>query len=443
MYDFENTENIYSNKTKVYFQEVISSYSIGNYRSATVMLYSVLICDILFKLQELKDMYNDSKASEILAYVEKYRTSREKGSRSSWEKEFIDKIRDETELLDLEDYININHLYDHRNLSAHPALNDNYDLIQPSKETTAANIKNALRIFVKPPIFIKQIIGFLVEDLKEKKEIFEHDTKEFKIYLQNKYYSKMSDNMKLKTIKTFWKFCFNLPEDTECMNNLIINRRALSVLISNIPKETIEYIKNNQSSFSISQDKKCVLNAIVLLGKFKGVYDALDSTTRLVIDNYIDKDDKSKLLAWFKYSSLNKHIDYLSECKKVVYDKKYVDEMYKHYSGLGETDKVLDFFIEIYGDSHYYDDANERFYSLIEPHLSDMNADHFSKIIKYTDENDQIHDRRSAKTSNNSIMKYAKDVLPSDFDYSLYSNFVYSDSILNPDENGSDDTQIE
>ena len=34
-------DEIYFSKTKEYFEEVISSYSIGNYRSATVMLYSV------------------------------------------------------------------------------------------------------------------------------------------------------------------------------------------------------------------------------------------------------------------------------------------------------------------------------------------------------------------------------------------------------------------
>ena len=49
-------DEIYFSKTREYFQEVISSYSIGNYRSATVMLYSVAVCDILFKLNELKDM---------------------------------------------------------------------------------------------------------------------------------------------------------------------------------------------------------------------------------------------------------------------------------------------------------------------------------------------------------------------------------------------------
>ncbi len=53
-----DSEDIYFAKTKEYFSEVISNYASGNYRSAVVMLYSVAICDLLFKLKELCDMYN-------------------------------------------------------------------------------------------------------------------------------------------------------------------------------------------------------------------------------------------------------------------------------------------------------------------------------------------------------------------------------------------------
>ena len=130
---FPEMEEIYFSKTREYFQEVVSSYSIGNYRSATVMLYSVAVCDILFKLQELKDMYNDTTADEILKEVEKSRNSHDNKSKSKWEKEFIDNVYTKTKLLGLEAYTNLNHLYDHRNFSAHPALNENYELIAPSK----------------------------------------------------------------------------------------------------------------------------------------------------------------------------------------------------------------------------------------------------------------------------------------------------------------------
>ena len=165
-------EEIYFAKTKEYFQEVMSSYSIGNYRSATVMLYSVAICDLLFKLQELKDMYNDTVANEILKEVDKSRNEHDNKAKSKWEKELVDNIYKKTELLDLEAYTNLNHLYDHRNFSAHPALNENYELVAPSKETTIANIKNILKdILVKPPIFIKNIVNTLVKMIYMKTKI--------------------------------------------------------------------------------------------------------------------------------------------------------------------------------------------------------------------------------------------------------------------------------
>lgn len=64
-------DDIYFQKTREYFDELLSSYANGNYRSAVVMLYSVAICDLLFKLQELADMYNDTVAVNILQDINK------------------------------------------------------------------------------------------------------------------------------------------------------------------------------------------------------------------------------------------------------------------------------------------------------------------------------------------------------------------------------------
>src|SRR5574344_1357930 len=161
-------DEIYFAKTKEYFQEVVSSYSIGNYRSATVMLYSVAICDMLFKLQELKDMFNDSVAIDILNEVDQSRSEHDNKSKSRWEKELVDNISKKTKLLDSVALTELEFLFKCRNFSAHPALNANYELVSPSKETTIANIKNTLKnILVKPPIFIKDIIDTLTNDLKE------------------------------------------------------------------------------------------------------------------------------------------------------------------------------------------------------------------------------------------------------------------------------------
>jgi len=62
-------ERIQNSKTKECFKEVVSSYTMENYRSAVVMLYSVVIADLIYKMQDLGDLYNDEKADNILTEI--------------------------------------------------------------------------------------------------------------------------------------------------------------------------------------------------------------------------------------------------------------------------------------------------------------------------------------------------------------------------------------
>lgn len=428
-------EEIYFSKTKEYFQEVISSYSIGNYRSATVMLYSVAICDILFKLQELKDMYNDTVANEILKEVDKSRNEHDNKSKSKWEKELIDSVYKRTELLDLEAYTNLNHLYDHRNFSAHPALNENYELVAPSKETTIANIKNVLKdILVKPPIFIKNIVHTLTEDLKGKNDLYENEDRKLAVYLNNKYFSKMSKSMKLVTLKAFWKFCFCLPEDEDCMNNLAINRKALEILIVGVQRDVIEYIKENNHLFFVANDENCQMNLVILLSKFPVLYDELNSDTQLQVDAMIDKDSRAKSIAWFKYKTVNSHLNYLKSIAYLRLETNAIKRMISYYSDIGEMTQLIDFFVWYYSESRSYDSADSRFKLAIEPFLDRMSAKQFEQIIESTNNNRQIWDRGLAYSANNKIMRYAKNVLANDFDYSKFSHFRFDDKILHPVE---------
>lgn len=40
-----------------------------NYRSSSVMLSTAIVCDLLYKLRELKDIHNDKAANEILEEI--------------------------------------------------------------------------------------------------------------------------------------------------------------------------------------------------------------------------------------------------------------------------------------------------------------------------------------------------------------------------------------
>ena len=114
-------DNIFSSKTRDYFQEVIQTYYTNCYRSSIVMLYSVVICDLIYKLEELRDVYNDATSKKILLEIEGLQQANPKSP--DWENKLVEMIADRTKLLEISDVENINQLQKHRHLSAHPVLN--------------------------------------------------------------------------------------------------------------------------------------------------------------------------------------------------------------------------------------------------------------------------------------------------------------------------------
>lgn len=438
-------EDIYFAKTREYFNEVLSNYANGNYRSAVVMLYSVAICDLLFKLQELADMYNDTIAVEILQEVEKCRNPGDNKSKSRWEKEFVDSIYAKTELLDLESYTNLNHLYDHRNFSAHPALNDRYELISPSKETTIALIKNILEnILIKPPIFVKKVTDMLLEDLSEKKSIYQDEPEKLHEYLRRKYFDRMSDSMKKSTFRSFWKLCFCLPDDEECQRNRSINRKAMEFLFSDT-NGLLDFMKSDSMFAKTSPDDNCVMQLCILLAHYPQIYLVLSDDTKLQISALIAKNSTARIISWFTASSKAEHMQKMIESS---YFGKIDDSTITFVSGQyelsGDLPCFIDYCIEYFGSSGLFDTANERYWNAIRPFLGKMTRDQFLRLITVVNTNDQIYNRNANYSTNTEIAMAAHKTLGADFDYSQYPHFVFDTSkVLGTEKNDAEDEDNE
>lgn len=431
-------DDIYFAKTREYFREVLSSYASDNYRSAVVMLYSVAICDMLFKLQELRDMYNDTKASEILAEVEKSRNTNDNKSKSKWEKEFVDNVFKNTKLLDLEAYTNLNHLYDYRNFSAHPALNENYELVSPTKETVISCICNTVKdILVKPPIFVKSVIDMLTDDLDGKIELYHNEKDTLEIYLNNKYYSKMNITMKLSVFRALWKFCF-ISEDDKCAQNRAINRLALEVLSHGIETDIEEDIHKNQNRYTVAYDKTCVLYLIGFLAIDPFAYKNLNQDTKLRIDKQIEQTKDVELLTWFKYTNFDLFYDAFKQHSYIEISKQTVSFAFRYMEKYGYANQFLNLLINNYGRSPSFDAANTAYKYSIRPYLRDMTREQFVALIEVSNSNDQIYNRWLADEKNTEIVTAGKDLLGNDFDYSKYPNFKFDEKVLSTPEEEDD-----
>jgi hypothetical protein len=61
----EAVNNVRNPRSREYISDVVSSYQSGNYRAAVVGLWTVVVCDLLWKLEELRDHFQDTAASQI------------------------------------------------------------------------------------------------------------------------------------------------------------------------------------------------------------------------------------------------------------------------------------------------------------------------------------------------------------------------------------------
>lgn len=432
-----NAENIYFPQIKEYFREIVSSYDNGNYRSAMVMLYSTIVCDLLLKLKELTDVYLDQKAEKIL---EDINGKRKNANSSEWEKSLIDRVHKETELLSDESYALISHIYSWRNFSAHPALNEDYELISPSQEMTIAHIKKALDdILTKPSVFADNIVDRMSDDIDQKRELYKHDFKGFEAYLRRVYFNRMSEKMTQNVFKAFWKFTFRKPEGDIFNKNRYINRLALEAMLNNYYEPICNYIQNNQSYFTIAQDESCLRHVCIMLAFYPKVYNVLNKDAQYQI-SHIDTDEDFHAIMWFLNGSLE---DYLLNftCNSDTISGTVRSILSRLCSEQGVPHVFRKFLIQHYSKSSSYLGTKHRYICAIKPYLSTFDDKDFIAIIEAINKNDQIYCYAKQREMNDEILEYGRDKLPGDFDFSVYPHFRYTE--LQTDSNDGDDETVQ
>lgn len=219
---------IQDHRTKEYFDEVLSCYYSGNYRSAVVMLYATVICDLVYKLEELESVYNDAGAAQILTTIKGMQTANP--TSADWENKLPELCRDAQKVIGIPEYNNIDALHKLRHLCAHPVLTGKQELYRPNTETMLSHLVNMLEgVLTKAAFQTSKLFEMFLDDLDSSKTILVDDTK-LKSYILAKYLNKMnSDDTEYSFFKSLWKLVFKL-DNQQCQENRDINFKALMIL---------------------------------------------------------------------------------------------------------------------------------------------------------------------------------------------------------------------
>lgn len=428
-----DTSKICYPEIKEYFEEVLHSYISGHYRSAIVLLYSVAICDIMKKLNEMKNFYNDTKATSILDKIEKQRLMLDpkKFSPTDWERNLLRELFDK-KLFSQQEITNLVHLKDDRNLSAHPTLNVDYNLIQPTQEKTLAYIKDMYEIFTRPALFIDNITDQLTDDLVNKKDFFINDFKKLSSYISNVYISRMSDNLLLKVISAFWKFVFISTNDDDCMNNREINRKALGVLFESNLVVAKTFIKENSMLINkVDCSNKRVMECFIFfLSRHPEVYGEVSDINKDLINEFINRSENFsyKFISWFLSDNRDEYLKTLKyPLINTFYENLRIDSDFISYATkqnhlFSDKNIINDFLIDYYSKANTFFESDDRFENAIKPYLERFSKDNLEKLVEIIDTNSQHYNNYNQIWYNKSI-KLQLDKVNPNFDYSKYLNF--------------------
>lgn len=420
----QRATQIFDTRTKEYFAEVLSCYAAGNYRSSVVMLWSVAVCDLLFKLQNLVDLYGDAKAKNILTEIGKLQQDNERSP--TWETKLVESVAEQTQLLDIAELENLLHLQRQRHLAAHPVVNANFQLHRPNHDTARALIRNALDgLLTKAPILSKQIVGDLVEDLEQASGILIDDRK-LKAYLESKYFSRFNPEVEKAVFKALWKFVFRLT-DERSEKNRSINYSALTLLYSRNPGQFRVQIEANKDYFStIATSGDPIVCLIHFLSKEPRIYDLLAEHAKTAIQHTAEIDTSARCLAWFTESSLAEHAKKLANW---IAGKTYPEIALEAWIALREVSdseewsrSVTGLVNSYYASSLNYNTADQRFAQLIQPHISSYNFDECIDLLTKAIGNDQTYSRGRASKDHKEIIARIIS-LQADFDLSPYATF--------------------
>ncbi|WP_322058493.1 hypothetical protein [Paraburkholderia sp. J63] len=393
------SDEILDERTRSYFEEVKSSFTIGNYRSAVVMLWSVVVCDLVFKLQRLAELHNDLTAQQILREIDQ---EQEKNPNSpSWEWSLVLKVKAQTGLLDAVDQQGLENLQRQRHLAAHPIIKEGAELHRPNKDEVRALMRMALQsVLTKPALVSKRILDRLLEDVAGMQSFFAYDD-ELNKFLESKYFSQFSAGVAESVFKILWKFVFR-TEDGPCDVNRAINFRVLRLIARKEPALVAGWVASATEYYSnVSTRIGIVALLIQFLSENDGIYQHLAEHAQLTVRHGLAQNPSSNMLAAFVYENDQAYIAAVEEHVRTQVGHTIDSAVWAAFRAQKNTDAWRSTARHIanlyYSRSGGFDTADRRFSHAIAPDLPNYGLADLRDLMELAAANNQCYYRGRAR----------------------------------------------
>lgn len=439
----DEINNVKNSRIIPLLKEVKSSFYSGNYRSAIVITYTAIVLDVLDKLTDLSDIYQDPAAKIILEEVERKRRN---NKNSEWENYLINEANKRTELIDdyeLDDLVEIKR---QRNNAAHPTTTydgNTWELKTISKETCQDIIRKSFEIvFLKPPILGGKINNKIIDFAKKTYYAIGITENDFKRVLQDQYLNQLGSAPKERLLKSLFKLIFKQGyDDQEANEGRQSSFALLKVLISeNLPKflETIKidiekfvleienYVDLSVEYSNLKFEQIKSLYFADLIREFPSVKEWVKGSTIITLKHnlahLLDKlpgatKNEKKLLFVMKCTTVTDNCEeHLQEVLNLLNDEKNdfrlssidnneLDKLYDTFSYYGEKNRIVEFIFEHMTNAKSFYQADSDF--LINPWMVDkLTEEKIYEMLARINENNQYYNNRNLASFVDNFVAY-------------------------------------
>lgn len=424
-------QKIADHRTRTAMDEVLSCFYSKNLRSAVVMLYSTVVSDLYYKLQDLKEMYGDGGATLILEEIENKKTADPKSS--VWEIIMPEMCMKQNKIIRTEDYIHYEALQKERNLCAHPVIDRTEDLYRPNPSYVQGLIINMMEgLLCKPSFVSKDLFEVFINDIARVSQELMSDDIVIK-YVETKYLDKIDNPQEEYLLfKPLWKLVFYVDDD-KCKENRKINYKVLLLLMERNKSLFLQELRSHPATFfkdasmpSPTRFESVLYSRWGVLVQFLNDYCTLQgyipADFKMEMGRKINENVELSCLVLYDKPDILQYIIECVETKQYMMSYASISYLNNIVQNKYSQKTYLDFVITLYGHSPQFVNANWNYVSIVKNVIRDFTIEQLAQLISYMDANSQIYNSNEFPNAVQKVKERMESLNPT-FDYTPYANF--------------------
>lgn len=421
-------------RTKQAMDEVLSCYYSNNLRSAVVMLYATVVSDLFYKLYDLKEYYNHTGAQQIVEEYQQKKTENHKDT--SWETYIPKKCEEMKIILSSQDLVHFEALQKERHLCAHPIITDDMNLYQPNPSTVQGLIIDMMRgILCKPAFLTKELVPSILNTIGKRLAAGD-DSIEIaqNVWTQKLQYVSQEKDI-YKIFRELWKLAFLDKDDEDktrrgTIFNLlgIIYEKNKTCIQQQIKQDDTFFIEKTKVDIIADKDfcsyiqyNTPLYQLILFLNNNPSIFAYFPKELKKRINKNIVESKRIQDITFFDVP----HDQILQTAKeRIEGTSTYVLRAIIDYVKATQLEADFrEFLIKAYIGAISFDNADLCF-RYMEPYIKSFSVEQLIEIMKGSNENSQLYNRRDAARSNKIVLSEIKN-RRTDFETSIYANLRF------------------